>query len=365
MKIRLCFLIFSLVAVGLLVLLGGMRSALAPKLVRFEGETMGTVWRASVIDDGKNPISKEKAQKIQAALEDALKAVDFRMSTWKEFTELSRINAQESIEDDFKLSPEMALVLGKALEISQKTDGAYDVTIGPLVDLWKFGPSRDNPDLPDIPDDDAIQNAKSQMGFKALELIQSAESESVFLARKKEGLRIDLSSIAKGYGVDCAAETLKKLGFDNFLVEVGGEVRASGTNHMENPWRLGIELPVPGSNLLFGTVELSGNSLATSGDYRNFRMEGNKRRSHLIDPRAGKPVEHSLVSVSVLAPDCMTADAWATAFMVLGPDEGQKIAERERLQVLFLIQEGEEITPLSVGFPVVPNPYLKKDAEKH
>jgi len=354
-------LIFFLLLTGILILVGGTCSALAPKLLRFEGESMGTTWHVSVISDGKNPISEEKAQAIQTVLEDALKAVDFRMSTWKEFTELSRINAQETIEEDFELSPEMALVMKKALEISQKTSGAYDVTIGPLVDLWKFGPTRDNPEMPAIPNEEAIAKAKSQTGFQALELIPSQNSNSVCLSRKKMGLKIDLSSIAKGYGVDCAVEALENMGIKNFMVEVGGEVRTSGTNHLKKPWRLGIELPIPNSNLLFGTTELSGQSLATSGDYRNFKMEGDKRRSHIIDPRTGKPVEHSLVSVSVIAADCMTADAWATAFMVLGPEEGKKIAEMEKIPVLFLIQEGQEIKSLSMGFPITKNPYLKNE----
>lgn len=345
---------------------------MAPKLAVFEGETMGTVWHVSVVTSRN--LSDAQHQTIQTALEDALKEVDFRMSTWKEFTELSRLNAQEAIDSDFELSPELAFVLERALEVSAKTGGAYDVTVGPLVNLWKFGPTRMDSEMPEIPADEAIAEARNQIGWQNLKIVpkkvptrkDAAVPESAKAAvppkalhRTKSGLKIDLSSIAKGYGVDGAVRALKKLGMNRFMVEVGGEVRTCGLNQHEKPWRIGIELPIPDTNQIYGAVELKDQSLATSGDYRNFRLEGEKRRSHIIDPRTGKPVEHALVSVSVLASDCMTADAWATALMVLGPEEGKNAAQREKLQVLFLIQDGQKIRSESVGFPFLPNPHLK------
>lgn len=357
--IKTCVLIFLLLVTGVLVWCGAARAAMAPKLERFEGETMGTVWHASVISDPEHPVSREKYAEIQKSLEEALKEVDFRMSTWKNFSELSRINEHNSGSEDFPISPELASVLKKSLEISEKTGGAYDVTVGPLVNLWKFGPTRGDDSMPEIPDENAISEAKKCVGWESLSFLQ-INSSLLALHRDKTGLYIDLSSIAKGYGTDRASEALERLGFENYMVEVGGEVRTRGRNRIGKPWRLGISLPVPDSNRLFGAVELENQALATSGDYRNFRLEGEKRRSHIIDPRTGKPVEHTLVSVSVLAPDCMTADGWATALMVLGPDEGKKIAQREKLQVLFLIQNGQEIISESVGFPIIPNPHLKK-----
>jgi len=318
---------------------------------------MGTTWHVSVVTDEKFPVSEEKFNQIQAVLEEALKEVDFRMSTWKEFTELSRINAQESIDEDVELSPEMGKVLTRALEVSAKTGGAYDVTVGPLVNLWKFGPTKNDSEMPEIPRPDAIAAAKAQIGWESLTIQGDVPRQT--LHRVKPGLKIDLSSIAKGYGVDCAALALEELGIENYMVEVGGEVRTRGVNHLSKPWRIGIELPIPASNQLFGSVELTGRAMATSGDYRNFKLEGEKRRSHIIDPRTGTPVEHSLVSVSVLADDCMTADAWATALMVLGPTEGKKIAEAEKLQVMFLIQDGKKIREECTGFEVKKNPYLQ------
>ncbi|MBQ9454761.1 MAG: FAD:protein FMN transferase [Thermoguttaceae bacterium] len=357
MKPKTLILTLLLVLTGILIFAGYASSASAPKLVRFEGETMGTAWHVSVVADAKHPVTEESYGQIQAALEEALKEVDFRMSTWKDFTELSRLNANESIDEDVELSPELALVLARALEVSAKTGGAYDVTVGPLVDLWKFGPTKNDAEMPEIPDAEAIAAAKAQIGWEALTILGDVPNQT--LRRAKPGLRIDLSSIAKGYGVDCAARALETLGVENYMVEVGGEVRTRGRNHLTKPWRIGIQLPIPDSNQLFGSVELTGRSMATSGDYRNFKLEGEKRRSHIIDPRTGAPVEHALVSVSVLADDCMTADAWATALMVLGPVEGKKIAEAEKLPVLFLIQDGQNIREESVGFEFKKNPYMK------
>ncbi len=357
---RTVLLISLIIIIGIFMFLDGVRTAAAPKLVKFEGETMGTVWHVTVVSDGENPIATDaRYAEIQAGIEEALKGVDCRMSTWKEFSELSRINAQKSATEDIPLSSEMAFVLARALEISAKTGGAYDVTVGPLVNLWKFGPTRNNAEIPEIPDDVDIASAREFIGWEALELLKDGEKTA--LRRKKEGLQIDLSSIAKGYGVDCVFEALRKFGFTNFMVEVGGEVRSLGVNHMAKPWRIGIELPKPGAEKIFGAVELTDCALATSGDYRNFKLDDGKRRSHIIDPRTGKPVEHALVSVSVLATDCMTADGWATALMVLGPEEGRKIATAEGLKVLFLVQDGETIKPVSVGFECEENPYLREN----
>lgn len=355
-------LIFLLSITAILTVIGAFCSHAAPQLIRFEGETMGTVWHVTVKADSRHPIDPPTAEKIQTALEESLKAVDYRMSTWKEFTELSRLNAQTDLSEDFSLSPELAFVMEKALEISRKTDGAYDVTVGPLVNLWKFGPTRGDSEMPEIPSPEAIADAKAQIGWEALEIVSGSPNEKM-LRRTKTGLNVDLSSIAKGYGVDQAVKTLRSFGFENFMVEVGGEVYAQGANHLEKPWRIGIELPIPDSNLIFGAAELSGKAhagqaLATSGDYRNFKLENGRRRSHIIDPRTGYPVEHALVSVSVLAQDCMTADAWATALMVLGPEEGKLAAKRENLRVLFLIQDGQKIRSESVNFPCTLNPYL-------
>ncbi|MDO4571262.1 MAG: FAD:protein FMN transferase [Planctomycetia bacterium] len=322
---------------------------LCAEMTQFSGETMGTQWNASVVTP--KPLSDEEKEEAQNAVERALKGVDFRMSTWQNFTELSRLN--QSNESENKISTELAKVLRAALAISQKTDGAYDITSGALVNLWKFGPTREDQTLPDFPSDDEIAQAKKKVDFRSLDIIENSDGDLI-IKRQLPGVYIDLSSIAKGYGADCAADGLRELGYSNFMVEVGGEVVARGTNLWGEPWRLGIEKPVPGATSLYGAVELNDCALATSGDYRNFRMNADKRLSHIVDPRTGRPTEHTLVSVSVLADSCMAADGWATALMVLGPEEGQKIAKRENISALFLVQNGDKIESHAVNFPLVP-----------
>ncbi|MDO4574639.1 MAG: FAD:protein FMN transferase [Planctomycetia bacterium] len=304
----------------------------------FHGETMGTTWNVSIVTDAELPDSPT----VQKAIEEALRQVDYRMSTWKDFSELSRINQTEDGTEPIPLSPELDFVLKTALDVSAKTDGAYDITVGPLVNLWKFGPEEN---VPEIPSDAAIAKARENVGWQNLQRVDGPA-----LKRTQPGLYLDLSSIAKGYGVDVTAKALHDLGITNYMVEVGGETRTCGKNGQGKPWVIGIEAPIPGVQQLFGTVEPQDGALATSGDYRNFRMEGDKRRSHIIDPRTGRPTEHSLVSVSVRASDCMTADAWATALLVLGPVEGVQTAKREKISALFLTREGETLVPTAVDF---------------
>ncbi|MDO4583436.1 MAG: FAD:protein FMN transferase [Planctomycetia bacterium] len=311
-----------------------------------EGETMGTLWHVTLV----KPEGEILPSEVQKEIEETLREIDTRMSTWKEYSELSRINATEKIDEEILLSSELALVLRAALEVAQKSGGAYDITVGPLVNLWKFGPDSEKVTEERLPNDKEIQNAQKNVGYAALRLAVDEDGTGK-LKREKPGLYIDLSSIAKGYGVDRVAEVLEKFGITSYMVEVGGEVRTSGKNVQNQPWRIGIETPVPGISSLYGVVELEDASLATSGDYRNFRQEGKKRLSHILDPRTGRPVEHSLVSVSVQADNCMLADAWATALMVLGPEEGQNLAKKENISALFLIQKGNQIENVAVHFP--------------
>lgn len=327
--------------------LSGLAMAETIPFWNLEGETMGTVWHVTL---GK-PNTEISQEEVQQGIEEALREIDTRMSTWKEYSELSRINATEEIDAEIPLSPALAQVLRKALEVAEKSGGAYDITVGPLVNLWKFGPDSEN--APErFPTDAEIQTAREKVGYAALQLRMAEGSAN--LKREKTGLSIDLSSIAKGYGVDQVAEVLEQFGITSYMVEVGGEVRVSGKNAQNQPWRIGIETPIPGSQSLYGVVELEKGALATSGDYRNFRLAGEKRLSHILDPRTGRPVEHSLVSVSVQAENCMQADAWATALMVLGPEEGRTVAEREKISALFLIQKGNAIENVAVHFPWKP-----------
>jgi len=203
------------------------------------------------------------------------------------------------------------------------------------VRLWGFGAGASAE--PQVPSDEAVAAARALVGFHHVRLSDDPPS----VTKDEDGVECDLSAIAKGYGVDLVSEELSRRGWKNFMVEVGGEVRTSGKNATGEAWRIGIEKPLPGTRALQRTLPLSGLSLATSGDYRNFYEEDGKLYSHLIDPREGRPVSHALASVSVVEDTCMRADALASGLLVLGPEEGYQLAVREDLTALFLIRNDD------------------------
>ncbi len=296
----------------------------------FEGSTMGTYYRVQVVADD---LDREGRQALAAAIEEELEGVNGRMSTYLPDSELSRFNRHRAT-TPFELSPSTFEVFAAAMAASRRTGGAFDVTVGPLVDAWGFGPGVGEP--PEL-DQAAVRQVLDRIGFEKLELDAASRT-----ARKtRADLSCDLSGIAKGYAVDRVAERLAELGAADVWVEVGGEVRAAGTNARGQTWRLGIERPqlLPGE--LQRIVPLADLAVATSGDYRNYREIGGERFSHLIDPRAGWPIRHRLASVSVFHPRCMVADALATALMVMGAEEGYQLALAENLPVFFLVRDGD------------------------
>jgi thiamine biosynthesis lipoprotein len=222
-------------------------------------------------------------------------------------------------------------VLRAGLKIYAMSGGAFDVTVGPLVNLWGFGPDKDR--SPPSPDD--LLRARKRVGSNLLVLNTTAGT----LGKKIPDVYVDLSAIAKGYGVDEMAAALEKEGYSRYLVELGGEIRSRGAGVDGRPWQVGLETPDGGVQDVESRVQMEGESLATSGNYRNFRLVDGKRISHTMDPRSGAPVDHSLASVSVIAETCMMADGWATAMMVLGVVGGLKIADAEGLAVRFLVAE--------------------------
>ncbi len=294
----------------------------------FRGATMGTYYSVKVAAEG---LDEERLAGIQALIEAELEDVNAKMSTWIEDSELSRFNRYEGTEA-FEVSAATVEVVQAALDVARLSGGAYDVTIGPLVDAWGFGAGEDRLEL----SADEIRGLADSVGYAKLELDLGART----LRKQRPDLHCDLSSIAKGYAVDRVAETLHAAGFADHWVEVGGEVRAAGRNAEGRVWRLGIERPSLEPGALQRIVPLDGAAVATSGDYRNYRERNGARISHIIDPRTGSPVHHRLASVSVVHTQCMAADALATALMVLGPDEGWDLAMREELAVLFLVRDG-------------------------
>ena len=255
------------------------------------------------------------------------------MSTYRPESEISRFNRARST-DPFPVSADTLAVLRHAREISELTGGAFDVTVGPLVDAWGFGPAGE-PAAP--PTEGDIERLRRQVGFRKLRIDHAASS----IRKLVPGLSCDLSALAKGYAVDRVADRLHAEGIDSYLIEVGGEVRAGGLSPRGDAWRVGIEQPGPGPPAVQRLVRLRDRALATSGDYRNYYEVGGRRISHTIDPRSGRPIDHRLASVSVVAPLGVRADAIATALGVLGPDAGYELAAAQGWAALLIVRRGD------------------------
>ncbi len=255
------------------------------------------------------------------------------MSTYVEESELSRLNRHKG-RVPFRVSSELLEVLMAAREAGAATRGAYDITVGPLVDAWGFGP----PGKPQtVPEEARLQTLAEYTGWEEIEI---DETEST-IQKSSGAVRCDLSGIAKGYAVDQTSEALAAEGFDNVMVEVGGEVRTGGTNRFGQPWKIAIERPGEAAGSFHRVLALSDLAMATSGDYRNYYEELGVRYSHIIDPRTAQPIRHRLASVSVVGPFCMEADAFATGLLVLGEEEGFQVALENDLAVLFLSREAD------------------------
>jgi len=295
----------------------------------FDGPTMGTRYS---VTGGPLPL-KNDLESLQAALEARLAAIVAVFSTWEADSEISRLNANDSTEW-IEISPEFLAVLQEARGISELTDGAFDVTVGPLVNLWGFGPDMGEDDIPPEAEIDA---ARERVGFELLELREDPPS----LRKARGDVVIDLSAIAKGYAVDELAALLAGAGVLNYLVEIGGELRGQGLNEQGEPWRIAIERPVPGERSVQRVLGLRDAGLATSGDYRNFFQVDGERYAHVIDPASGRPVAHRLASVTVLADSAMTADGLATGLLVLGPEAALELARQHDLAVYFIEIDGE------------------------
>jgi thiamine biosynthesis lipoprotein len=271
---------------------------------------------------------------LAALLAAEIERVEALMSTYRPESELSRFNYGSST-DWVPVSGDTATVVAAAQEISRQTDGAFDVTVGPLVELWGFGSRMD---VHGRPSEQDIAEAASHVGFQKLEV----RLEPPALRKQDPDLHVDLSAIAKGYGVDQAVQVLIELGVEDYMVEIGGDLRAAGYNKQGNPWRIAVERPIPGEQALLEVVAVEDMAIATSGDYRNFFVEDEILYSHTIDPRTQRPVTHHIASVSVRAASAMLADGWATALLVVGP-EGMEIARSNEISALMVERLGDEL----------------------
>ncbi len=284
------------------------------------GATMGTQYRVTAVC----PVD------VGAEIARQVEWVNAEMSTYDPASTLSRFN-QSAPGDWFAVSPELAELVAAAEQLSRDSGGAFDVTVGPLVNLWGFGPDGYAGTRPEQAQIDA---ARDRVGYTYLEVRALPPA-----LRKSVDVYVDLSAIAKGYGVDRVAQRLAQLECTNYLVEIGGELKAHGVNEHGHPWRVGVEVPDPESYGAVQRVLYPGElGVATSGDYRNFVEDEAGRFSHTIDPRTGYPVSHRLASVTVAHASTMWADGYATLLDVLGPDSGFEFAQRHGLPAMFIVR---------------------------
>jgi thiamine biosynthesis lipoprotein len=314
------------------IALRAARQASERSVTQLVGPTMGGSWSVRLA----RPLDARAAGALQIALQQTLDRLDGQMSTWKPDSDLSRFNASRGT-SWHPVPADVAAVVAEAQRVSDATGGAFDVTVGPLVNLWGFGPSTAPADpAARIPPDDAIAAARARVGYRRLQVRTTPPA----LRKADADIYLDLSGIAQGYAADVVAARLDAAGVADYLVDICGEVRAGGSAAHGRPWRVAVQAPVPDTRRPLRGVQLINNlALATSGDYQNFFTDAvGHRYSHEIDPRTGRPVAHRLASVSVAHASAATADAMATALLVLGPDEGFAHAEQHGLAVLFVVR---------------------------
>ena len=289
-----------------------------PTTTAYYGQAMGTTWSVQIAD----PTTGD----IQVEIQKQLNIVNALMSTYQPDSEISRFNRTDT--QPFKISTQTQDVLSMAMTLFEDSNGAFDITVGPVVNAWGFGfpPSLKNPTESDL------EEMREYVGSNHLTLVEQT------LVKDNPNTKIDLSAIAKGYAVDNVSKRLLEMGFTNFLVEVGGEIYAHGKKD-NSSWMVGIEQPQQKQGSIQLILPLENAALATSGDYRNYKERDGVRYSHTIDPRTLNPISHNVASISVIASSVMEADAWATALNVLGEEEAFRLAEEHNLAIYMLLRE--------------------------
>ncbi len=313
--------------------LAACASVAQPRLATLRGPTMGTTWSVKlVVPRGY------RVDDLQRGIQHEVDAVVAQMSTYEPDSDLSRYNRAPA--GTWQSVPaEFFTVLDYALSIARASGGAYDPTVGPLVNLWGFGPGAH---LHRVPADAAIAAARAQVGYARIQVDRATRR-----VLQPGGVTLDLSAVAKGFGTDQIARYLDRQGVKAYLIDISGELRAHGRRPDGSDWQVGIEKPgaaagaVDAVEQIARIVRLREQAIATSGDYRHFFEDGGRFYSHHIDPRTGRPVEHRIASVTTIADDCMHADAIGTTLIVLGEEAGLAFAREHRLAVLMLVHDGE------------------------
>ena len=316
---------FRAALLGACVLLSGCDSATTPATPTttatvLDGKTMGTFWRVSVIG-----VDEAKAEALRQKVQAQLDADDRLLSTWKNDSALMRFN-HATTTDPWPVSEAMADIVTLSLRIGAKTAGAMDITVGPLVNLWGFGPDKQPVKTPDP---QQIAAAKARTGLQHLTVINHADRQ--YLQKDIPDLFVDLSTVGEGYAADHLARLMEQEGISRYLVSVGGALVSRGMNGDGQPWRVAIQKPTDRENAVQAIVDINGHGISTSGSYRNYYELDGKRISHVIDPQTGRPIDHT----------ALEADGWDTGLMVLGPERAQEVVRQQGLAVYMIIKEGD------------------------
>jgi thiamine biosynthesis lipoprotein len=314
------------IILSILLILSGVSDANQKHLIA--GQTMGTTYHVTVVSDRAEELSGLKAK-----IERRLLEINQVFSTYIKDSEISRFNALTRANEKFQVSDDLMRVMRVAQEIYRLSEGAWDGTVNPLVDLWSFGPTQREPRLPPA---ESIKSLLTKIGFKYIQIV-----EPNLLVKSLASVTLDLNAIAKGYAVDEVARLVAANGIKNYLVEIGGEVFVKGLRPDGQLWQVGINRPQKEAafNKIYKVVSLSNQAFATSGDYRNFFEIDGVRYSHVIDPRTGYPVSNGVVSASIIAGNCTFADGLATAIMVMGAEKGLDLVNRLENVECFIVVE--------------------------
>lgn len=331
---------YSLFLLLTLMLAGCDRASENAPLV-LEGKTMGTSWRVSLAG-----VDAQRAPELRRQIQAQLDADDRLLSTWKDDSALMQFNHSTSTAP-WPVDAAMADIVTLSLRIGHKMQDAMDITVGPLVNLWGFGPDKQPVATPDAAQ---IAAARARTGLQHLRVINAAGSQ--WLQKDIPDLFVDLSTVGEGYAADHLAQLMARNGISRYLVSVGGALASRGMNAEGKPWRVAIQKPTDRENAVQAVVDINGHGISTSGSYRNYYELDGKRLSHVIDPATGRPITHKLVSATVIAPTALEADTWDTGFMVLGPEKAREVALAQGLAVYLISKEKD-------GFSVWMSPQFK------
>jgi FAD:protein FMN transferase len=321
--------LLAMLAAALLLPAGGCSRV--GETIEITGDTMGTTYSVKV---AAAPAAVD-SNVLRATIDDVLGIIDRSMSGYRADSEISRFNASTAT-DWVAVSRELATVVLAASEVSEQSGGAFDVTVAPLVQAWGFGPAGEPAALPEAA---RLAKLRAEVGYRKLH----ARADPPALRKDLPALSVDLNGIAPGYAVDLLAQRFESLHVENFMIDIGGEVRARGRNAHGAAWRIAVERPVDAEPAPYAIVRLEDRAVTTSGEYRHYYIRDGHRYSHTIDPRTGRPVEHDLAAVVVMGPTSMQADAWATALNVLGTQAGYAMAAQRGIAALFIARRDAQL----------------------